>query len=75
MAVAGDFVFLEHLADRGLLRSLGRVLVMNLLENGYDPIRALEGALSLVAPGGSLVIAASPGYRWSIQPAGVASAI
>jgi SAM-dependent methyltransferase len=31
------------------------VLVMNLLEHVYDPIRALEGALSLVRPGGSLI--------------------
>jgi SAM-dependent methyltransferase len=31
------------------------VLVMNLLEHVYDPIRALEAALSLVRAGGSLV--------------------
>jgi SAM-dependent methyltransferase len=31
------------------------VLVMNLLEHVYDPIRALEGALSLVKAGGSLI--------------------
>jgi SAM-dependent methyltransferase len=115
VAVEGDFVFLEHLADRRLLRGrvleLGSynrqggdfgnakvvcerrglswqgadiepgpgvdftldvldvdavhcvadrwdgVLVMNLLEHVYDPIRALEGALTLVAPGGSLIVA------------------
>ena len=113
MAVIGDFAFLEHAIDRGLLRGrvleLGSynrqggeygnaratverrglswqgsdieagpgvdftldvldpdavaavadrwdsVLVMNLLEHVYDPIRALEGALSLLAPGGSLI--------------------
>ena len=33
------------------------VLVMNLLEHVYDPIRALEGALRLVSPGGSLIVA------------------
>ena len=32
------------------------VLVMNLLEHVYDPIRALEGALRLLAPGGSVVV-------------------
>jgi SAM-dependent methyltransferase len=115
MAVSGDFAFLEHLIEHGLLNGrvleLGSynrqggdfgnakfvsergglswqgtdiepgpgvdftldilnaeevtrvtdrwdgVLVMNLLEHVYDPIRALEGALSLVAPGGSLVVA------------------
>ncbi len=31
------------------------VLVMNLLEHVYDPIRVLDGALSLVRPGGSLI--------------------
>ncbi len=32
------------------------VLVMNLLEHVYDPIRVLESALTLVKPGGQLVI-------------------
>ena len=46
--------------DRAQLESLGQrwdsVLVFNLLEHVYDPIRALENTLQLVAPNGSCVV-------------------
>lgn len=46
--------------DRGQTSSLGRVwdtvLVFNLLEHVYDPIRALEHTMDLVAAGGACVV-------------------
>lgn len=59
--VAGDGVdFVLDMLDRQAVAAVGRqwatVLVFNLLEHVYNPIDALENAMSLVAPGGSAVV-------------------
>jgi SAM-dependent methyltransferase len=59
--VAGEGVdFVLDILDRGAVGEVGRqwatVLVFNLLEHVYNPIEALENAMTLVAPGGSAVV-------------------
>ena len=53
-----DFVL--DILDSSAVTAVGRrwpsVLLFNLLEHVYDPIRALENAMSLVAPGGVAVV-------------------
>ncbi len=58
---AGDGVdIVLDILDADAVRRVGRawdsVLLMNILEHVYDPIRALENALLLVAPGGACVV-------------------
>ncbi|HWX46303.1 MAG TPA: hypothetical protein VNY52_13410 [Solirubrobacteraceae bacterium] len=72
--------FTLDLLDRDAVTSIGRrwdtVLVMNLLEHVYDPIRVLEHALLLLAGGGALVVAGPtvwqlhdfPGDYWRPMP-------
>jgi SAM-dependent methyltransferase len=53
--VAADF---EKAEDMAAFRSVGRfgtVLVLNVLEHTFDPIRVLDNAVSLLRPGGVLV--------------------
>ena len=59
--VAGEGVdFVLDMLDRQAVGDVGRqwatVLVFNLLEHVYNPIDALENAMSLVAPGGAAVV-------------------
>jgi SAM-dependent methyltransferase len=57
-----DVSFSLDILDRTAVEKLDRrwdsVLLFNLLEHVYDPIRALENALALVKPGGVCVVVA-----------------
>lgn len=55
-----DVDFTLDLLDSDAVSAVGRtwnsVLVMNLLEHVYDPIRVLQNVLQLTAPGGTCVV-------------------
>jgi SAM-dependent methyltransferase len=53
---AADF---ERAEDMRIFRSVapfGTVLILNVLEHTFDPIRILDNALTLIRPGGHLVV-------------------
>lgn len=51
-----DFSNPENIADVFGNNQFGCVLVLNVLEHTFDPLRVLDCALSLVRPGGKLIV-------------------
>lgn len=53
---AADFEQSEDMARFGPIAPLGSVLILNVLEHTFDPIRILDNAATLIRPGGSMVV-------------------
>jgi SAM-dependent methyltransferase len=53
---AANFERCEDMAVFRPVAPFGTVLVLNVLEHTFDPIRVLDNARSLLAPGGTLVV-------------------
>jgi SAM-dependent methyltransferase len=56
--VVADFENPNHLSRFDDIGSFGSVIILNVLEHTFDPIRVLDNALSLVRPGGTMLIIA-----------------
>lgn len=53
---AADFEHAEQMAAFDSVRPFGSVLILNVLEHTFDPIRVLDNATTLLRPGGTVVV-------------------
>lgn len=53
---AADFERSDDMAIFGKVGAFGSVLILNVLEHTFDPIRVLDNASTLLRPGGTLVV-------------------
>ena len=51
-----DFERADDMATFGPLPAFGTVLILNVLEHAFDPIRILDNAATLLRPGGTMVV-------------------
>jgi SAM-dependent methyltransferase len=56
--IVADFEDPSHLSRFGSIGPFGSAIILNVLEHTFDPIRVLDNALSLVKPGGTMLIIA-----------------
>ena len=54
--VAADFERTEDMSLFAGIAPFGSILILNVLEHTFDPIRILDNARTLVRPGGSMVV-------------------
>ncbi len=53
---AADFERAADMAVFNGVRPFGAILILNVLEHTFDPLRVLDNAVTLLKPGGSLVV-------------------
>lgn len=54
--LVADFENANDMTNFNLIGSFGTILVLNVLEHTFDPIRILDNALKLLQPGGALIV-------------------
>lgn len=74
--IAGDFECADHMDRFTGTGPFGTVLMLNVLEHTFDPIRVIDNAMTLISPGGRCIILAPsvwplhnfPMDAWRILP-------